>query len=330
MTTNIDDTEHDLSKVLKKIQALLAKANDAATTSAESDTYRAKAEEMMMRYRVEEQHLRDIGQAPGIAPMATIITVAPVSSPYRLTYVDIMRSCLAHCGVRAIFKGARVEDIHVYVAEVVGFESDIRFCELLFTSAAMVFGEKMEPKYNPALSDEDNVYAMRSAGLERPRIAEIMWGAPVTDGAAARRATALYKRACEARGESPTVAGKGFSAKQFRESYAEQFSTTLQTRLWRARQSNGESGALVLANRKGEVDEAFYQRYPHMRPVPVQEEQVPTKPLTDAQLRKLYRRLAKDAERDSTPAAVRGRAAGESAANMVDIGATSSKGISNE
>ena len=56
-----------------------------------------------------------------------------------------------------------------------------------------------EPKYDPKRSAEDNVYAMRNAGLTWPRV-EALCGLDYRTGTDARR---FYRKACEERGEQP-------------------------------------------------------------------------------------------------------------------------------
>ena len=71
-----------------------------------------------------------------------------------------------------------------------------------------------------------------------------------------------------ARGESPVLTGKGNSVKLYRESFAQAFNSEINRRLYamRVQRGTGNAGELVLSSRKENVDEAFYQQFPDMRP----------------------------------------------------------------
>jgi hypothetical protein len=155
------------------------------------------------------------------------------------------------------------------VAHVFGFESDLRYGAILLQSVRVGFAKSLEPKVDPTLSDQVNVYNLRSAGVERIRIARVM-GFGET-GSATAKVTRLFKAECAARGEdAAALLGRGNNVKTFRKSYAQSFSSTIWDRLARLRQASAEENrALVLVSRLDEVKEMFYTAYPWMRPVPV-------------------------------------------------------------
>jgi hypothetical protein len=49
--------EGNLDRILRKVQGLIAVADDAATTPEAAESYRAKAEALMLEYRIEEWQL---------------------------------------------------------------------------------------------------------------------------------------------------------------------------------------------------------------------------------------------------------------------------------
>jgi hypothetical protein len=154
------------------------------------------------------------------------------------------------------------------VAKCVGYESDLRFAEMLFVSFSLAFAGKMEPKYNPAISEQENAYIMRSAGMEGRRIAMAIYGRE--DKPLRVKVRNMFRAEAAARGESVEgLSGRGSNVATFRQSYAEGFQTEAARRLRRMKQSTGDTGALVLKSRKEAVDEAFYVAYPAYRPVPI-------------------------------------------------------------
>lgn len=314
-----------LDAMMKKITALLNNADDPALPTAAQDSYRAKAEDLMQKYRIEESTLIQQGalDVETVTPVDKIVDIAPSRSEYYNTYYNLMRYVVDHVGARMRYVwGYNDEGVHTLQAHIVGYESDIRFAEAIYLNARLVFADRMEPKYNGNLSDEDNVYRMRSAGIERIRIAYLMgWGGT---GSATAKVTNMYKRACKARGEEPALTGRSTSVKAFREQYAESFATEFWNMLWRARNSRETGGAeLVLAGREDAVNAAFYERFPDLKPKPA----LPYKDdRTDAQKardeRRALREMAKRMDRANSAGGRAGSRAGRTAAREVDVSAT--------
>jgi hypothetical protein len=319
-----------IDRMMEKVRALLEQADRPTTGAEEAATYRAKAEGLMREFRIEESSLIDNDGKSLITPVARFIRICLYDSPYRETYKTVASYLLHHVGAEAVIKYRRdnpeestTRDIGPLAMwfDVVGFESDVRYFEILLTSALTYFAGRMEPAVNPALPDAVNVYNLRTAGIERINIARMMgWG---TTGSATAKVTRLYKAECERRGEDAKLTGRGNSVAVYREAFATAFPNELWGRLWNARQaSDGGSGALVLANREQQVKEAFYERYPHLRP----SEGSDLVPLTEKErkeLDKMVARAAKERERkmarlNSTSGRL-GTAAGEDAARQVDI-----------
>jgi hypothetical protein len=209
----------------------------------------------------------------------------------------------------------------VLVARGVGFELDVQYAELLFTQARVAFQTKLEPAVNPELSDQVNVYNLRSAGLERVKIADIMWGN--TDKVFLAQVGRLYKAECALRGEEAALSGRGVTGKAYREQYANAFVVKLGYRLQQAR--SGGNG-LQLGNRERLLTEAFYARFPHMRPKAevgggeYKECERCAKAKSGACREHPRGRSYRSGPNLYSAAAVRGRAAGEAAARSVDLG----------
>lgn len=260
----------DLNSKMKTIQALLDRADHPNTPTAEADSCRAKAETLMRKYRIEEAQLA--ASAEGVrstfTPVKRDIVVCPAGAAYYNTYWSIAYHTLNHCGVRFTHRwGNNDEGVFSLIATVVGFESDVRYAEMLMTNARLLFAERMEPKRHADMTDEDNVYRMRNAGMERWRISELMgWGG--NEGSGPLKVTRVYKRACQQKGVDPkTLTGKGNSMKVYREEYVKGFVSGYYNLLWRARNAADTGGGeLVLANRKEMVDDAFYDAFPELRP----------------------------------------------------------------
>jgi hypothetical protein len=247
------------------------------------------------------------------------VHVVPWGSEFYQTYWNLLVYVAQHTGCRfAQAPTAYLDGVGYLTATLVGYESDLRFADMLFTNAKIVFTERMEPKPLDDMSDEDNVYRMRGAGMERIRIARLMGYGDT--GSATAKVTRLYKKACAARGEDAVLTGRSMSVTLFRETYADGFQTEFYSMLYRARNAadQGGGGALVLADRKDKVTEAFYDRFPNLRPVKAKAigENVKSKRARQ------YRQTKADIEREIRrmgPAGRAGASAGRKAANEVDV-----------
>jgi hypothetical protein len=262
-------TPNNLDALLRKVQALIATADDPATTPEAAETYRAKAEALMHKYRIDETMMSMRGprqNAGGVSPVWRTMFVSRLSSPFARTYLFMASNAVGHVGGKAAKTTARGEDGHTWwVLEAVGYESDLRYAEVIYTAMSLGFASKMEPKHNPALSDEENAYVMRSAGWTGGQIARTLWGRD--DKAARSKARRMFAQIAEAKGEDASVLlGQGNSVEVYRDSYADGFENEMYSRLARMRMSTGDDGALVLKSRGENVREAFYERYPTLRP----------------------------------------------------------------
>lgn len=304
-----------LDAMMSKITAMLARADHPATPEGEADTARAMAEKLMRKYRIEESELIAKGELDTEVnrPGSKEVFVSPAESPYYNVYYNLIHYCAQHTGVRMHHRWGVLDDNYGLIAVMVGYEADLRFAEVLFMNARIVFADRMEPKPNPELTDEENVYRMRSAGMERIRIAKLM-GYGSTNSATAK-VTNMYKRACKKRGEEAVLTGRSMSVTAFREAYESSFLSEFWHRLYRARNAAdaGGGGELVLANRKENVDEAFYQMFPNLRP---------KAELPSGKTGRSYKPTASDlarARRLAGAAGQAGRSAGRNAASEIDV-----------
>jgi hypothetical protein len=304
-----------LDAMMRKVSGLLAKADDPACTPEEADSCRNMAERIMVKYKIEQEDLIKRGdlRVNGLDILFKEVNAYHLGNEYSDVYSALMSYAIAHTGCYGVWTGYTNME---RVITIVGYEADIRYAEALFTSARLLFADRMEPKVEPSLSDEDNVYRLRSSGMERIRIAKVMgWG---DTGSATAKVTRLYKKACEARGEDAALTGRGVSVVDYRLAYAEGFKSEFWSRLYEARiaiEAELDSGGIVLHGRKERIMEEVYKRWPSLRPStePAVRSTKPVKykPPTKAEMRAW--------EKQHTPAARAGRQAGRKAASEVDV-----------
>lgn len=318
--------------MLAKVRALLDTADSYAETGqleAEA-SYRAKAEQLMKSYRIQEEDLIAKDPASLVPVMIPVVLLNGTGNPFLGDYINLYNVIARHAGVRIHPEWVRGTDgTYQVMAKTVGYESDIRYAEMLYTAARLVFSERLQPKVDPAKSDQVNAYRLRSAGMERIRVAEALWGN--TDKIFLARVGRLYKAECKARNEVPALDGRGITGKAFREQYASEFVWSFAYRLRQAGDAAGSyGGALTLHGRQERVDEAFYEQFPNYRPLPATQEEpkecekcATTKHASgqcrDHRPRDTSRADAAATARYYSPAAVRGRQAGAAAAREVSL-----------
>lgn len=270
-------TTPDNAKMILKVQLLLAQADHPNTDPVEADTYRAKAQLLMQKYRIDEETARQERLLLGIKaePITAEIVISSQDSAYRSNYYSMFYWIAEHVGVRYDQTWGRIVDeetgqrVFVLKATCVGFDTDIRLLEMIYTGVQLHFSSTLEPKMNPLHSDQENCYNLRNAGVERHRISDLIWG-PGSSKISSRNAkvTTLYAAECAVRGEDPKVIGRTVNAKTYRRTFASYYAYEISVRLSKMRAVAGtDSGALVLANRAADVDEAFYQLFPDQRPI---------------------------------------------------------------
>jgi Protein of unknown function (DUF2786) len=301
--------QDQLLKTISRIQKLIAKADDAGCTPEEAASFRAKAEELIRQYRIQEEDL--LAQDPtSYEPIMHSFFLHAFRSPVGHGYREMAATIAFHTGCLAV---STYQRDGVWM-NFVGYESDVRLAEILYASAMIVFQRRVDPKVDPSATAQDNCYTLRSAGMLRREVAVLVFG----DNTPALRSKVqrLYEAACKAKGETPQVEG-GVNAKDYRVAYADGFNSQLRRDLWRARDAaDSAAGPVVLHGRSERVQEAMYRFFPDLRPsdepVPANDKPIKYKGPTKRDLDRAYRRT-------SSPAARAGQRAGREAAKEVEL-----------
>lgn len=255
-----------------KIQALLASAEsyEAMGTPegrAAAEAYQAKAAMLMRDYQVAEEEA--LATDPGsVSPISIKVRVTFRQSDLDNWYTAVFRTICSHTGVRfaLVWEGG-------YMATIVGYEGDLRYTEFLWTAALMMFSTRIDPHWDDTISEAENIWRFRNAGIERRVIADRAWGAGAGKSAANRsKVQRIYLKESASRGEVARATGLGHQTDVYRESYARAFHGTLEDRLRIARDAaDSVRGGMVMHGRADRVDEAFYTLFPNRRPKPATE-----------------------------------------------------------
>lgn len=252
----------DLANVLRKVQALIAKA-DGTDNEHEADAFRTKADALMFKYRIEESTLPTPEQRASLKPIYRLMNLCSLTSKNDRVYYTLAYWSLKH--VDAMFVQGPYVDVdgeRMMTLDVCGYESDLAYAELLFTSFSLAFGARMEVKVDKSLTDQENAYRLRMAGNDGGGVSEMLWG--INDKAGRSKARRMFVAEALNRREDPTsMLGLGNNMDTFRESYKEGFAERARQRLRMMRTDTSGVG-LVLASRKSEVENMFYAKHPEM------------------------------------------------------------------
>lgn len=272
-------TPEQQAKMAEKIGKLIAMSEDGSLSREARASYAEKAEALMRSYRINEENVISSGAEAASTPQFYQITLVEgmglwYSGEFSDAYLRIWREIKRHAGLAGHAKYDYDENgsARNLVAVGYGYEIDIRLAQFLWTAAHLTFATRIDTKVNLNLSDQENCYYMRGSGMERRDVAKLLWGSDEKDGAAHGRVHRLYLAECAKRGEQPSVGGKGFQAKRYREAYAEGFVDEFGYRLRDARSAvDSRSGGLVLHGREERVNQAYWEAFPDKAPVSAEE-----------------------------------------------------------
>lgn len=336
-------TPERLEKIASQIRRMLAEADalesgdtsiyatenakDEAATAARVANLRAMAEKFMRDYRIEEEQLI-AEDSFSITPVVRDITISNYRSDFYMDHLGLWVWTADHSEIlfKANWSG------YDLVVTAVGYASDIRHAEGLYQAAWLTMVAQLEPKVDTKLSDKENVYRLRSAGMERNKIASMLWNADLGKGGHAAHAKVgkLYAEACAERGERPVAAGKGLNKAVYRESYGDAFVSRFAERLRAARDAaDSMGGTVALHGRKERVQEAYWERFPEEHPdarkaarEAREAQEGNTKAIKKKEPRWTKKQQADWDRRHNSVAARAGKGAGRIAADKVEIART--------
>lgn len=278
----------ELSKTLERIRALIAKADNLESLGDENSLNEAKAlreraDDMMQKYAVEEwQLLRDTDT--GFKPTRVRIDVGEEGNPFLqelATLVDVVANFCKCSSVwmqgSAYAPAGRMEYCWVY-----GYESDLRYFELLITTLQLHMTGAIFPKPDTAKTVGQNAYELHNAGLNWYDIAQA-YGWVETDswagepkymyrhresgeraswGKTVGRIKAAYAAEVKARGERPLRIPPSGS-ENFRRNAVQGYLHTIRWRLAEIAGKRGPGTELVLADKSQNITAAMDTDFPN-------------------------------------------------------------------
>jgi hypothetical protein len=123
-------SEQATDKTLGRIRALLAKAEDRASTPEEAELYFAKAAELMARHGVDRAMLA--ASDPDSDVLGDRIVV--IEGSYHVDKQRFLAGIAKELGCRAVLRMRHVNGVKQYSVHLFGFDSDLERVEILYTS----------------------------------------------------------------------------------------------------------------------------------------------------------------------------------------------------
>lgn len=271
-------------KILERVRALIAKA-DSTNFPEEAASFRAKADELMTTYAIEQWQLDAIKRGEREMPEKREVDMSWYArNPFRDQLWTLFYQTAQHCRCQAVglkFGGG--------VIPVVGMPNDLDYFDLIFTSLMLQMGKQIDPQPIPELSLEENLAALREAGLPwvdaLNRLADAGFIEKsdeyrVHDGKVAHFSRKVYETTirkyrawCKRTGHDQSYVNQ----KTFRRNFADGFVDEIWTRFAEMRRAqetaydaDHKAGSmnLVMRDIKQVVKEAVWDFFPDLRPHP--------------------------------------------------------------
>jgi hypothetical protein len=159
--------------ILRRVQALLDRAEHEDTPPHEADASRAKADELMTKYAIEQAELDAARPADKRQKPETLrVTVCSMANPIKQSMTDMATSLADHCRLGIVYHDGWSHGDRT--ATLIGYPSDLRYFEMLFAIVHLHMSSRIEPKPNPNLSLDENVYILHEAGINWQHIADLL------------------------------------------------------------------------------------------------------------------------------------------------------------
>lgn len=239
-------SEDKKSKILEKVRALLAKA-DSTEFEAEAETFRAKADELMAAYAIEQWQLdaADDADRASRTPERRDVNIswywADNYSHINKHLFTMFSDVAKHCRCKVIWWNP-LRDESGRKVPVLGLPADLDYFDMLFTHLQMQLGSKLQPGVEEGDTYIQALVRMKEAGMKWEAIGERLIRAGLMEGPYERKVgvkfTSDYTRFCEDSGRER----KYINPKTYQRSFVDGFITHVAARLRDQKEDQAEKG----------------------------------------------------------------------------------------
>ncbi len=276
----------ELNAVLKRVRALVERAEHPATPTAEAELCRERADELMTRYAIEELQVHSDGRNQNLRPAKIYVDLGERGSLFTEDAACLAHVVASYCRCRMVWlKGSAEHNADGQEkAAVFGYEGDLRYFELLYTTLYLHMNGAIFPKPDPALSEDANAYVLHTAGLNWLDIANVYgWlrteaepddtqaimyhnkntGERKSNWTIGSHYKRAYYRECKRRHVTPLKISASASF-GFRKNAASGYVARIGQRLRAAAGKREHSTELALADRDRSIDAMFTKAFPEV------------------------------------------------------------------
>ena len=251
------------AKMLERVRALLAKA-DSSEFPAEAESFRAKADEIMTAYAIEQWQVdaAQQGTTKRAEPVSVLFEMSWYrTSPHKDHIWNLMQSCAFHCRVKLVYWR--------YDGKIpaVGLQSDIDYFDMLFTHLMLQMAANLEPKPDPSQPMIENLVRLKESGMKWERIVKLLNDiGQMDDTRITSRLTSMYRAYCKKHNRVQQTT----SPATYQRSYATGFVQEIRVRfdvMDRAKEEKGTGMELAIRDIRKVVAEAATEMFGRPRGV---------------------------------------------------------------
>lgn len=278
-----------LDNILSKVRGLVQMAEHPGTPENEANAFRAKADALMLQYAISQAQLRDSQPADKrLMPDKTRVDMCGSDSPYVKSFITLCGVINDHTRTKAVFYNAVMDEklmaayykyknrAPTVYADVYGFEGDLKYFEIMYTTLLLHMSNGIDPKPDQSLSDDVNSFNLRMAGLNWGEISRMYYrmGHPKGwDGSTETymACSGYWKRVCnrEARRrgvEKIHIPGKVTDAARvnWRLNFAQSYVSKIAQRLWIVRNNRASGADLILKSSFDAIDKMIKSDHPNV------------------------------------------------------------------
>lgn len=250
-------------KVLNRVQALYMKAANSGF-GPEAEAFTAKADELMIKFQIEEAELAMAGSV--VDPYQFEIRKFPIGEVegFKTQLESLFLTCANHLGLR-------LGMYDVDSLSLVGARTDLDFFGIMYTNLMGHMARCINPKPDPQLSEEENLYNLKFAGYSWKQCHERLYPDVPWERRHGVRYTSVVKKFAEQfdlpRNMTSGTGGQRAYRTQFANAYVRSVSNRLQE-LRNIRENHSPGNALALVGKEDRLEDFFYDLFPERRPHP--------------------------------------------------------------
>jgi hypothetical protein len=164
------------AKMMERVRALLAKADDRSVTPEEAEAFRAKADELMTRFAIDQFMIDQLAAGREVRQEIERRDFARAEGKFWWELEAMFNALARHCRCVVGHRGATRAGKPVF-----GLRSDLDYLDLLFTNIQLEVAKNLQPPVDPNGELGHEVFKQRQAGIAWKEITRKVYDAGLVD-----------------------------------------------------------------------------------------------------------------------------------------------------